>query len=114
MFHRERAHFSEVPMVKTCLPREERIMYGVQLLMSLMCDGTGVRRLLFARGLQQKVNHRDDRPILQALEQYEWEERRGEPRKEFRWTHSIDALRYIAIIKHRIRGEMLEAKNTPY
>jgi phage terminase large subunit-like protein len=115
LFAKEKSFFNGMtPEVKTCIPREERIMYGIQLLMSLLKDGTGKRTLLFSSRLSKKAARPDDRPILQALEQYEWEEKKGEPRKEFRWTHSIDALRYIAIIKHRVRGEILEAKNTPY
>jgi hypothetical protein len=86
--------------VRVCRDRlRSRVLYGIQLLQSLVLDGAGRRRLLLSAdaGGSCRVP-----TVLAALERYAWPAGRAgpgreEPVKDGTHDHPIDALRYWAI-----------------
>jgi len=68
--------------------RPSRILTGIEMVKSLLCDANGDRRLFFSAGLKK---------ISDDLRRYRWLENGDEPEKDGICDHSLDALRYFAV-----------------
>ena len=85
--------------------RPSRVLTGIEMVKSLICDANGIRRLRIAPHLKK---------LLNDFRTYRWKEGADEPEKDGICDHSLDALRYFAvnflyaprsrIVNPRVRG----------
>lgn len=68
--------------------RPSRVLTGIEMVKSLLCDANGERRLYISSGLKK---------LTDDLRRYRWMENGDEPEKDGICDHSLDALRYFAV-----------------
>lgn len=85
--------------------RPSRVLTGMEIVKSLLCDANGERKLFLSSSLER---------LPRDFRRYRWREGGDEPDKDGICDHSLDALRYFAVnylyaprpqvVKPRVRG----------